>query len=78
MEATSEHKLDGGEVVSAEEEAEEGDEEQEEGRAAKAAKEPGCTVSDTEVAKHAVFHWPYRSWCSHCVRGRGRSWQHQC
>ena len=48
--------------------------EEEEGRAAKPARDPGAQTT-TEIAKHAVSHWPYRSWCSHCNRGRGRSRQ---
>ena len=24
-----------------------------------------------EVRDHSVCHMPYRSWCAHCVRGRG-------
>ena len=28
--------------------------------------------SQTEVDLHEVSHYPYRSWCEHCVRGRGK------
>ena len=24
-----------------------------------------------EIAAHELTHLPYRSWCSHCVRGKG-------
>ena len=27
--------------------------------------------SAEEVAEHELTHLPYRSWCSHCVRGQG-------
>lgn len=30
-----------------------------------------------EAAEHAITHVPYRSWCEHCVRGRGRSMAHR-
>ena len=49
---------------------------EEEGRDAKIAKDPGAPTSE-EVARHNISHWPYRSWCAHCVRGRGRSRQHR-
>ena len=29
------------------------------------------------IAAHEVSHLPFRSWCSHCVRGRGKSFQHR-
>ena len=29
------------------------------------------------IAAHEVCHLPFRSWCSHCVRGRGKSFQHR-
>ena len=30
--------------------------------------------SETEVREHHCSgHMPYRSWCHHCVRGRGRA-----
>ena len=29
------------------------------------------------IAAHEVTHLPFRSWCSHCVRGRGKSFQHR-
>ena len=24
-----------------------------------------------ELCEHLPLHWPFRSWCRHCVRGRG-------
>jgi len=30
-----------------------------------------------EVQEHNISHLPYRSWCSHCVRGRGRTLAHR-
>ena len=32
--------------------------------------------SQSEVDDHNVTHVPYRSWCSHCVEGRGREMAH--
>ena len=32
--------------------------------------------SPEEVEAHYVSHIPYRAWCSHCVRGRGKSFAH--
>ena len=26
-----------------------------------------------EIEQHNLTHLPYRSWCRHCVRGRGKS-----
>ena len=57
-------------------EAKQRDEEEEEGNAAKAAKDLGAP-SAVEGAKHAVSHWPYRSWCPHCVMERSGSRQHK-
>ena len=30
-----------------------------------------------EVKAHNVNHLPYRSWCPHCVRGKGKSLDHK-
>ncbi len=30
-----------------------------------------------EVQEHRIFHIPYRSWCPHCVRGRGKEDHHR-
>ena len=29
-----------------------------------------------EVGEHNLTHLPYRSWCRHCVRGRGKEASH--
>ena len=33
--------------------------------------------SEEEVKCHELTHLPYRSWCSHCVRGKGRAIDHR-
>ena len=33
-------------------------------------------VSRKEREEHELTHIPYRSWCPHCVRGRGRNQPH--
>ena len=38
-------------------------------------KSPG-QPSKKEIEEHNITHNPYRSWCPHCVRGRGRSSPH--
>ena len=55
-------------------EVEEG--EGEEGRRAQAAAIP-YTPSRAEREEHELTHIPYRSWCDHCVRARGRNRPHQ-
>ena len=32
-----------------------------------------ATPSLEEVRKHRLTHRPFRSWCPHCVRGKGRA-----
>ena len=32
--------------------------------------------SPEEVRAHEMTHLPYRSWCVHCVRGKGKSMAH--
>ena len=34
------------------------------------------TPSREEVLQHRLKHHPYRSWCPHCVRGKGREDKH--
>ena len=34
--------------------------------------------SRSEYLDHCVTNYPYRSWCSHCVEGRGREFGHLC
>ena len=52
------------------------EEEGEEGREAKRIPIPSGP-SKEEREKHNLTHTPYRSWCPHCVRARGRSTQHK-
>ena len=33
--------------------------------------------SPEEEKEHMLTHLPYRSWCVHCVRGKGRSMDHR-
>ena len=35
------------------------------------------TPTKTEVYEHEVTHLPYRTWCKHCVKGRGVSTPHR-
>ena len=30
-----------------------------------------------EYDEHMVTHWPYRSWCPHCIRGKGKTEYHK-
>ena len=64
--------------VAAEEEkaADLGEEEGEEGRDAVAAPSPK-SPSRLEKENHELTHTPYRSWCPHCVRMRGRNTAHK-
>ena len=32
--------------------------------------------SESEVAEHELTHLPFRSWCTHCIRGRGEATPH--
>ena len=47
-----------------------------EGRAPKLARSP-ATPSRREVEEHSATHVPYRSWCPHCVKGRGNNQPHR-
>jgi hypothetical protein len=33
--------------------------------------------SRAEIELHMLTHLPFRSWCEHCVRGRGESVKHE-
>ena len=33
-------------------------------------------MSAEERARHELTHMPFRAWCPHCVRGRGRNRPH--
>ncbi len=39
-------------------------------------RDPGLPT-DYEIAEHNVSHVDYKSWCKHCVRGRGREILHR-
>ena len=41
----------------------------------KVRKDPGQPTRE-EVARHSATHLPYRSWCKHCVKGRGTAHPH--
>ena len=47
-----------------------------EGRAPRLARSP-VTPSRKEVEEHSATHMPYRSWCPHCVKGRGNNQPHR-
>ena len=49
---------------------------EEEGRTAVGMTTPKM-VSRKEREEHELTHLPYRSWCEHCVRGRGRTTAHK-
>ena len=55
---------------------EEGEEEGEEGREAIAMPSP-LSPSRQEKEHHELTHTPYRAWCPHCVRARGRNRAHK-
>ena len=54
----------------------EGAEESEEACEVHAPKIPD-TPSRAQVLQHRLTHRPFRSWCPHCVRGKGRADQHR-
>ena len=49
---------------------------EEEGRRPLIARKP-VTPSQREIEEHMRTHIPYRSWCVHCVCGRGRNDRHR-
>ena len=51
-------------------------EEGEEGRVPRTIPVP-VSVTKAERQEHELTHTPYRSWCEHCVRCRGRNSQHR-
>ena len=54
-----------------------GDEEQESGtRAPRKVLDPKLPT-EAEIAEHELTHLPFRSWCVHCVRGRGEALPHK-
>ena len=38
--------------------------------------DPKLPPSQAEVDFHAMTHLPYRNWCEHCVKGRGKEMSH--
>ncbi len=40
------------------------------------APDPGAPTAE-EMEEHRIDHFPYRSWCEHCVAGRGTGEQHR-
>ena len=56
-------------------EAETPQEQEEEARPIHAPTIP-CTPSLEEVRQHRLSHRPFRSWCPHCIRGKGRENKH--
>ena len=34
------------------------------------------TPSRSDILDHRVCHYPYRTWCKHCVEGRGQEFGH--
>ena len=68
-------ELNSGEVeIKVEESDEEGDDQSK--RAPKKIADPRMPTS-AEVEDHNLTHLPYRSWCVHCVRGRGEQTSHR-
>ena len=69
---------DGDELCPAEKEEEEvrPEEDSEEIRNPMAPRIP-VAPSREEVQQHRLTHRPFRSWCPHCVRGKGRASQHR-
>ena len=59
-------------IVESQEEAED-EEEVQEPKIRRAPKEP----TKAERERHEALHLPYREWCRHCVRGRGRNKPHK-
>ena len=41
------------------------------------AKTVGKPASQRELDEHMITHIPYRSWCKHCISGRGQSDHHK-
>ena len=57
-------------------EEEQGEEEDEEGQQPKVIRSPKA-LTKAEREEHEATHLPFRSWCTHCLRGRGRNKPHQ-
>ena len=52
------------------------DSEVDEARVVKRPHDPGKPTRK-ELEEHLPLHWPFRSWCRHCVRGRGVASPHK-
>ena len=75
--ATDSGATSSGDVVEVAMEEESGDPgEADESRKPQVARRP-VTPSKAEVESHLPLHVEYRSWCPHCVAGRGISMQHR-
>ena len=48
---------------------------QEEAEEVKVARDPGSPTKE-ELEEHRITHYPFRSWCPHCVAGRATGPQH--
>ena len=62
-------------IESVEKEMEAGESGGEEARKVKKIQDPKLPTA-VEVEEHNLNHLPFRSWCHHCVRGRGREMDH--
>jgi hypothetical protein len=62
-------------IESEEKEMEAGESGGEEARKVKKIQDPKLPTA-AEVEEHNLNHLPFRSWCHHCVRGRGREMDH--
>ena len=61
------------ENVKGNKEEEEGEEEARQPRGIRKPEEP----SKKEIEEHQLTHWPYRSWCIHCQKGKATSLPHR-
>ena len=52
------------------------DDDEEEADERRVMRDPG-QPSAKEMEEHRIDHWPYRSWCPFCVRGRATGKQHR-
>ena len=63
--------------VNATDQAEEQEQGAEAGRRVPVKVQNPLLPSRAEVEEHELTHLPYRSWCSHCVRAKGRAADHR-
>ena len=71
VEETNEEEMK--EVAAQDEEGEDEDEEAQQPKVIRSPKAP----TKAEREEHEATHLPFRSWCTHCLRGRGRNKPHQ-